>query len=970
MVNFYPSVSFSTKVIAPQPRALPWRSTIGVVGEFSRGPVGARRINADDIRTVYGYDASSGAVAAIQAMTMGAGEFVISRAVAGNTPARTSILLGSKNPTNVPGAVGLKLSSPVDLNPITDNENYTIGLTLDVNYVGEPLVSRTLYETVSTKATRINHTNFVNEQANLYIFATNFKQGGTTVRQQDAAHSLTLNVSAGAVGDHQIITIPVTDSVTNEIDEEAPNIKPGYIFERAEDVGNSLSLVRLLILSTPYKVNDNEWGVLVENLTETLSEDAVLDFKIKDPPESYYIFGYNLQTTSGRGLVPETVGAYYFLKPNEIYDDGYNENTVHSYFAVKAMSSGVDIPFKYDVSLLSTISAKTALLREDFGSTADEGIHMVFGEPISDGSPGHIRVALKGAFVIPFAVGSATAGSTSASSSLAFKVGTSFADCLKELRTAIYSEIVLSSLISEAEVTSSVYPYSLTLETAVEGSSANRIQYRVVRHFAGVEGSVEDAFVRIEATTFDTTEFNTYKNFKGAYSGPVGGYREFYSLDGTPIIRVTAVSPGVQNLRVSLQTSPMSSDENPLMILNVSATQDGNVLLESGQIRMDAIDATSGLFINTGLTAVNVFFMPLIEPAGGTINPSLYSFLPLRTAPPLGAISSDLNTGATAVSSAGTSVLQNLPLIEARDSVASDEESLLEIRKHAYLQAVKALASEDIAFLIIAGLPYGNSVYKEVFDEAFDQAKRATTEVGLRQVFVEAPYNMSPRQANFLSASVRSELVTIVNGHITMGLGNGTYASRVGLTGYYAGILSSRPPHIAPHANYGGQYLREVLNSTAKSDPDSKNFYSLGRVESLHFDRGLNRWKFLNGLTTSNDPTQRYVSVVRLRLQIMSDLQNYLQWVLSQPNTRALQRKVETAAATYMDTRLQEGWLLRLGPVVCNETNNSERDMAQGKLFLEISYVPIVPADFIFVNITEDYTLLDNLEFNTLPARS
>jgi phage tail sheath protein FI len=71
-----------------------------------------------------------------------------------------------------------------------------------------------------------------------------------------------------------------------------------------------------------------------------------------------------------------------------------------------------------------------------------------------------------------------------------------------------------------------------------------------------------------------------------------------------------------------------------------------------------------------------------------------------------------------------------------------------------------------------------------------------------------------------------------------------------------------------------------------------------------------------------------------------------------------------------MNSRLQEGWFLRLGTVICNESNNTETDMSQGKLYVDLSYVPVVPADFIYVNINEDYTILDNLAFDTRPANA
>jgi len=107
------------------------------------------------------------------------------------------------------------------------------------------------------------------------------------------------------------------------------------------------------------------------------------------------------------------------------------------------------------------------------------------------------------------------------------------------------------------------------------------------------------------------------------------------------------------------------------------------------------------------------------------------------------------------------------------------------------------------------------------------------------------------------------------------------------------------------------------------------------------------------------------VSVNRIRIQIISDLYNNLQWMRSLPSTPEVQGQVETAAQAYMTSKMQEGWLLRLGDIICNSTNNSSSDVARGIINLSISYLPVIPADFINVDLIEDYTLIDTISFVT-----
>ena len=227
---------------------------------------------------------------------------------------------------------------------------------------------------------------------------------------------------------------------------------------------------------------------------------------------------------------------------------------------------------------------------------------------------------------------------------------------------------------------------------------------------------------------------------------------------------------------------------------------------------------------------------------------------------------------------------------------------------------------------------------------------------------------MSARQSEALSLAINNRYVTLVNGHIVQRMPDGSYLRNVGVLGYYAGRLATTAPYLAPHAPGANQAFVNIVSADTRNDPDYKKAMSVGRIESLYYDNGLQSWKFLNGLTTSSEPTDRYVSVNRIRIQIISDLYNYLQWVRSQPNDRALQRQVSTAVDAYMQSRLQQGWIVRLGNTICGPANNSEADMAQGRLNIEISYVPVVPADLIFVNLIEDYTLTDSLTLNTVAA--
>jgi hypothetical protein len=277
------------------------------------------------------------------------------------------------------------------------------------------------------------------------------------------------------------------------------------------------------------------------------------------------------------------------------------------------------------------------------------------------------------------------------------------------------------------------------------------------------------------------------------------------------------------------------------------------------------------------------------------------------------------------------------------------------------LSAVKRLETAAAAFVGITGISYGDPFFAEVFEEAIDQTKNADVENGLRQLFLQVPANMPAKRAAILSDEINHPFVTLVNGNVVQALANGGNRRQIGVIGYYMGLLATRPPHISPHAAYGGARINSIVSSSVKASKEFKTDITLGRADTIYFDNGLQTWKFLNGLTTSVNFSERYVSVNRIRIQIISDLYVNLQQYRSQPNTATIRGEVESAVSAYMNTKMQQGWLAQLGSIICNESNNSPSDIARGIINVSIAYLPVLPADFINVELIEDYTLIDTL---------
>lgn len=953
----YPSISFSTKVSYPPTQSSQWRDTIGVVGEFSKGPAEPLRVDPQSFSDLYGYDSSPGSVAVQQAISLGASNFIISRAVPGDSSSKADISFASKNSQAISPTIGYYVDGSNDY-ALKSSPDRTLGLELKVNYIGSPITVKNIYSPVVTRSFNIDHTKFSNEEATLRLYVVGFTAtSGTTLLS--AANTLTVNTADTALNGYQIVTISKSNDGSNAIDDLVELLKPGNTLKTTTQT--------LHILSNPFEASATHWGLLVKTVAGTTTAATVPSWEVHLPDADVYTIGYKIVTESGSTVEPEAADTTYAILPGAFYTqlDG-TQVRLDGYFPFfPATQSASYINFQY----ITRPSAYNfvdpgALGLEDFGNSesSGEGIYFKFGTTTSTDIAG---LLLGGEVWIPFAVGSALAGAKTDTNE-AFEKGTNGDKVIDLLRKAIYQSNVVKDVINDIDVTTT-FPYTVTLHSAFSGVEANRIKYQLVRYKTA--GEVNDFLIKIDESSYDITEYGTWVNMEQGIEGPTFAQRDFYTIKGERIIRVRATSPGATDIYVTL-SSPTYNGGAPSFLIEVKTASDGPVL-ESAYIRMSSVDTTTGLFNDSSsLRNVSVFFLPTNNQnlSGQALLDSID--VPARVAPPLAQYSGNYNTGITGISHTGAIALTNVKLLGGQDYNDNDGIPPLtqqQLNINRYLGAVKRLASQDVAFIIIAGLPYGSNAYSTVFDEAIRQVKAASPESGLRQLILEAPPNMPANQAYILSSSIDSELVTVVNGSLNIALESGQTALRVGATGFYAGMLASRPPYVSPHASYDARFPAGILSTTQELSPEFKNNLTRGRVDSIHFDRGIGRWKFLNGLTTSSDPTKRYVSVVRIRLQIMSDLQSYLQWILSSPNSRALQSRVETQVNAYMQSKLQEGWFLRVGDIVCNESNNTEADMARGRLYLDISYVPIVPADYAFVTLTEDYTLLESFEFATRP---
>ncbi|MBQ6483153.1 MAG: phage tail sheath family protein, partial [Anaerolineaceae bacterium] len=119
--------------------------------------------------------------------------------------------------------------------------------------------------------------------------------------------------------------------------------------------------------------------------------------------------------------------------------------------------------------------------------------------------------------------------------------------------------------------------------------------------------------------------------------------------------------------------------------------------------------------------------------------------------------------------------------------------------------------------------------------------------------------------------------------------------------------------------------------------------------------RGIRVW---GARTLSSDPAWRYINVRRLYNYVEKSIENGTQWVVFEPNDRALWSRVDRDITAFLRGVWRDGALFGNTPSeafyvkVDDELNPPEsRDL--GRLIIEIGMCPVKPAEFVIFRISQ-----------------
>lgn len=173
------------------------------------------------------------------------------------------------------------------------------------------------------------------------------------------------------------------------------------------------------------------------------------------------------------------------------------------------------------------------------------------------------------------------------------------------------------------------------------------------------------------------------------------------------------------------------------------------------------------------------------------------------------------------------------------------------------------------------------------------------------------------------------------------------------IAGIYARTDTERGVHKAP-ANEVVRGALELEVKLTSNDQEGLNNKNINCIRSFP-GRGIRVW---GARTIASNTLWRYVNVRRLFLFIEESLDEGTQWVVFEPNDRALWNRVKQSISNFLFGLWKEGALMGTTPeeaffVKCDETTMTRKDIDIGRLVCEVGVAPTKPAEFVIIRIAQ-----------------
>jgi len=109
----------------------------------------------------------------------------------------------------------------------------------------------------------------------------------------------------------------------------------------------------------------------------------------------------------------------------------------------------------------------------------------------------------------------------------------------------------------------------------------------------------------------------------------------------------------------------------------------------------------------------------------------------------------------------------------------------------------------------------------------------------------------------------------------------------------------------------------------------------------------------------TSDPQYRYVSVRRTMNAVRRAIEEYLQWVVFEPNMPSLWKTITRHITGFLTELWRKGYFVGATPeeafyVKCDDETNPQEERDAGRLHVEVGVAPVRPAEFIMVRLAQE----------------
>lgn len=174
-----------------------------------------------------------------------------------------------------------------------------------------------------------------------------------------------------------------------------------------------------------------------------------------------------------------------------------------------------------------------------------------------------------------------------------------------------------------------------------------------------------------------------------------------------------------------------------------------------------------------------------------------------------------------------------------------------------------------------------------------------------------------------------------------------------GICGVYGRVDSTRGVHKAP-ANELFKTALELKYNLTDAEQEMLNPKGINCIRDFP-GRGIRVW---GARTISSNPEWRYVNVRRLFCMVEQSLQNGTNWVVFEPNTRDLWKKITRNITAFLLNIWKSGALFGSTPeeafyVRCDDELNPPESIDAGYVTIELGLAPAKPAEFVVFRVSQ-----------------